>query len=132
MDFTNLDLIGLSLLKESTAFKKILVKSKLGQVQANPFHQLMATRYRGLQSTFISDNLFFKSSEYALSRQHTLLNLKAPLVMTGLTQDPRGFLKLLNHNCGPDGPKEAPILGIKALPKGILTGGRTVKNLNCN
>lgn len=95
LDFNNL---GSNTLKESMAFKKIKTISKTfnSNLVSNP--SALNSKYKKLNDTYISDNSFLLSTNYGLTRQHTLLSNKASFSQTTFHLDQSSFNKFLENN----------------------------------
>jgi hypothetical protein len=80
------------------AFKKIKTISKTfnSNLVSNP--SALNSKYKKLNDTYISDNSFLLSTNYGLTRQHTLLSNKASFSQTTFHLDQSSFNKFLENN----------------------------------
>jgi hypothetical protein len=94
----NLDNIGISTLKDSTAFKKIQFFSKTNPTTLFNVKSDFQNSLNKLNSFFINDLDLNQSYTYGLDRQHAYTSLSSTLPMFSTLMDSKGINKFFDYN----------------------------------
>jgi hypothetical protein len=94
----NLNDVGQTSLQESNAFKKISIKSKASSGKLFSLTSFIQAQESDVQNLNFSDNLFFKSSNYTITRQHSLVSASTLANNHKIGLDFSSFYKYLNIN----------------------------------
>jgi len=95
MNFKN---IGIDNLKESSAFKKIRMYSKVYTTNLIHTPTTFTDKYIKLNSLYCNDNDFHNSANYGLKRQHNLTSTSATTAINSTFLDQNSMDKFLNYN----------------------------------
>lgn len=88
--------IGLSSIKESSAFKKIQYFSKINNLNSDSFTSNFSNRYNKINSMYLNTSKFNDSYSYGTFRQHNYTSLNSNLNGFESLLDNKGVNKLLN------------------------------------
>jgi hypothetical protein len=94
----NLDNIGVSTVKDSTAFKKIQFFSKTNPSNLFSVKSDFQNSFNKINSFYINDVLLNKSNNYGMDRQHTYTSLSSSLPMFSTLIDYKSVNKLFTYN----------------------------------
>jgi hypothetical protein len=98
INFMNLDNIGVSTVKDSTAFKKIQFFSKTNPSNLFSIKSDFQNSFNKINSFYINDVLLNKSNSYGMDRQHTYTSLSSSLPMFSTLVDYKSVNKLFTYN----------------------------------
>jgi hypothetical protein len=93
----NLDDIGISTLKDSTAFKKIQFFSKTNPTNLFNVKSDFQNSFNNLNSAFLSDLDLNQSYTYGMDRQHTFTSVSSALPNFSTLMDRSGVNKFLSY-----------------------------------
>jgi hypothetical protein len=94
----NLDNIGISTLKDSTAFKKIQFFSKTNPTTLFNVKSDFQNSLNKLNNFFLNDLDLNQSYTYGLDRQHSYTSLSSTLPMFSTLMDSKGVDKFFTYN----------------------------------
>jgi hypothetical protein len=94
----NLDSIGISTVKDSTAFKKIQFFSKTNPTNLFSIKSDFQNSFHKLNNFYSTDLSFNESYSYGLDRQHTHTSLSSSLPMSSTLVDHKGLDKFFSYN----------------------------------
>ena len=97
-NFMNFKNIGIDNLKESSAFKKIRMYSKVYTTNLIHTPTTFTDKYIKLNSLYCNDNDFYNSANYGLKRQHNLTSISATTAINSTFLDQNSMNKFLNYN----------------------------------
>jgi hypothetical protein len=98
INLTNLDNIGISTIKDSTAFKKIQFFSKTNPTSLFSVKSDFQNSFKRINKLFITDLNFNESYSYGLDRQQTHTSLATLLPMSTTLIDYKGLNKYFSYN----------------------------------
>jgi heme/copper-type cytochrome/quinol oxidase subunit 2 len=98
VNFMNLDNIGVSTLKDSTAFKKIQFFSKTNPTSLFNVKSDFQNSLNKLNNLFLNDLDLNQSYTYGMDRQHTYTSLSSTLPMFSTLMDNKGSEKFFSYN----------------------------------
>jgi hypothetical protein len=96
----NLDNVGISTVKDSTAFKKIQFFSKTNPTNLFNVKSDFQNSFNKLNNLFISDLDLNQSYTYGIDRQHNYTTLSSSLPMSTTLMDPSSVNKFFSYNLG--------------------------------
>jgi len=98
INFMNLDNIGISTVKDSTAFKKIQFFSKTNPTNLFNVKSDFQNSFNKLNSFYLTDLDLNQSYTYGMDRQHTYTSLSSSLPMSATLIDRSSINKFFNYN----------------------------------
>jgi hypothetical protein len=111
----NLDDIGISTVKDSTAFKKIQFFSKTNPTNLFNVKSDFQNSFNNLNSTFMSDLDLNQSYTYGMDRQHTFTSLSSALPTNTTLMDRSGVNKFLSYTLNQNINTNANTLNLNRL-----------------
>jgi heme/copper-type cytochrome/quinol oxidase subunit 2 len=100
VNFMDLDNIGISTVKDSTAFKKIQFFSKTNPTNLFNVKSDFQNSFEKVNSFFLNDLDFNQSYTYGMDRQHTYTSTYSTLPMFSSLMDKHSVGKFFNYNFG--------------------------------
>lgn len=98
VNFLNLDNIGVSTLKDSTAFKKIQFFSKTNPTNLFNVKSDFQNSYNKLNNLYLNDLDLNQSYTYGMDRQHAYTSLSSSLPMYSTLMDNKSVNKFFSYN----------------------------------
>merc|ERR1711976_137415 len=98
VNFMNLDNIGVSTIKDSTAFKKIQFFSKTNPTNLFNIKSDFQNSFDKLNTFFLSDLSLNNSYTYGMDRQHNYTNMSSSLPMNSTLMDSKSISKFFSYN----------------------------------
>jgi hypothetical protein len=98
LNFMNLDSIGVSTVKDSTAFKKIQFFSKTDPTSVFNIKSDFQNNFNKINSLYTSDLLLNTSYSYGMDRQHNYTSLSSTLPLFNTLLDTASVDKLFTYN----------------------------------
>jgi hypothetical protein len=115
LNFMNLDNIGISTVKDSTAFKKIQFFSKSNPSSLFNVKSDFQNSFDKLSNYYLTDLDLNQSYTYGMDRQHTYAPLASSLPMFNTLMDLNSSEKFFSYNLGTKTPSNKNILAINRL-----------------
>jgi hypothetical protein len=98
LNFMDFNTIGTDSLKESDAFKKIRLHSKIYTTNLVHTPSVFTHKYNKLSSYFNTQNNLESALNYGIEKQHTLTSSAATGIINSVLLDMNSIDKLLNSN----------------------------------
>merc|ERR1712196_584595 len=98
LNFMNLDNIGISTIKDSTAFKKIQFFTKTNPTNLFNVKSDFQNSFTKLNNLYLNDLGLNQSYTYGMDRQHTYTSLSSSLPMFATLLDNSSVNKFFNYN----------------------------------
>jgi hypothetical protein len=111
----NLDNIGISTVKDSTAFKKVQFFSKSNPSSLFNVKSDFQNSFDKLSSYYLTDLDLNQSYTYGMDRQHTYAPLASSLPMFNTLMDLNSSEKFFSYNLGTKSPSNKNLLSINRL-----------------
>jgi hypothetical protein len=124
----NLDNIGVSTVKDSTAFKKIQFFSKSNPSNLFNVKSDFQNSFDKLSSYYLTDLDLNQSYTYGMDRQHTYAPLASSLPMFNTLMDLNSSEKFFSYNLGTQAPNNKNILSINRLNSNEAVGSNSYTN----
>jgi hypothetical protein len=102
VNFMNLDNIGVSTVKDSTAFKKIQFFSKTNPTNLFNVKSDFQNSFNKINNLYLNDLDLNQSYTYGMDRQHTYTSLSSTLPMFSTLLDTNSITKFFNYNFNQD------------------------------
>jgi hypothetical protein len=129
----NLDNIGISTVKDSTAFKKIQFFSKSNPTNLFNVKSDFQNSFDKLSNYYLTDLDLNQSYTYGMDRQHTYAPLASSLPMFSTLMDLGSSEKFFSYNLSTEAPSNKNVLSINRLKNtDAVEGGLSTSTITSN